>query len=232
MSYNTSTRPAGMPPRRPLPTVMAGRGRRPGGVDTRAEIIAAARAVFREQGYAGTSMRAIARRAAVDPALVHHYFTDKAHLFIETMALPLDPRAVQEAVAAGGFSGERLVERFLAQWEQGPGPGSPAFVSLAQAMAASRPVADGIREFVAERVLLHGPADEDEATLTRRRALIGVTAHGDRLGPLRHADGAGGVGQPGRGGRLGGSHRGPLRHRPSRLTDDAPVTAPTVTYAE
>ena len=53
-------------------------------------------------------MRAIARRAAVDPALVHHYFTDKAHLFIETMALPLDPRAVQEAVATGGFSGERL----------------------------------------------------------------------------------------------------------------------------
>ncbi len=152
---------------------MAGRGRRPGGADTRAEIIGAARAVFREQGYAGTSMRAIARRAAVDPALVHHYFTDKAHLFIETMALPLDPRAVQEAVATGGFSGERLVERFLAQWEQGPGPGSPAFVSLAQAMAASRPVADGIREFVAERVLLHGPADEDEAALTRRRALIG-----------------------------------------------------------
>lgn len=151
----------------------AGRGRRPGGVDTRAEIIDAARAIFREQGYAGASMRAIARRAAVDPALVHHYFADKAHLFIDTMALPMDPRAVQEAVSAGGFSGERLVERFLAQWERGPGPGSPAFVSLAQAMAASPSVADGIREFVMERVLLHGPANEDEVTLKARRALIG-----------------------------------------------------------
>lgn len=149
------------------------RGRRPGGADTRSEILAAARAVFYEQGYAGASIRAIARRAAVDPALVHHYFADKAHLFIETMALPLDPRTVQEEASAAGFSGGRLVERFLTQWERAPGPSSPAFVTLAQAMASSPPVADGIREFIMERVALHGLPDEDEATRTARRALIG-----------------------------------------------------------
>ncbi len=199
----------------------AGRGRRPGGVDTRAEIVAAAREIFREQGYAGVSMRAIARRAAVDPALVHHYFTDKAHLFIETMALPMDPRAVQEAVAAGGFSGERLVERFLAQWEQGRGPGSPAFVSLAQAMAASPPVADGIREFVMERVLLHGPADEDEATLMARAALIGSQLMGIawaryvmRMEPVASASRS-------RRGPMGGPDRRPVCHRWSRLTAGA-----------
>jgi AcrR family transcriptional regulator len=153
----------------------AGRGRRPGSVDTRAAILEAARAVFFEQGYAGASLRAIARRAAVDPALVHHYFADKAALYIETMALPIDPKAVKEAVAAAGFKGESLIERFLAQWERGPGPGSPAFVSLAQAMASSREVADGMREFIVERVGLHGPfdVDEDEETRITRRALVG-----------------------------------------------------------
>jgi AcrR family transcriptional regulator len=152
-----------------------GRGRRPGSVDTRTAIIDAARAVFYEQGYAGASLRAIARLAAVDPALVHHYFADKAALYIATMALPIDPKTVKEAVAAAGFSGERLIERFLAQWERGPGPGSPAFLALAQAMAASREVADGMREFIIERVGLQGPFDEgeDEGTRLKRRALVG-----------------------------------------------------------
>ena len=148
------------------------RGRRPGNVDTRAEIVDAACAVFAEVGYAAASMRAIARRAEVDPALMHHYFTDKAALFVETMALPIDPKEIKDDVEAAGFSGERLVERFLAQWERGGGPGSPAFVSLVQAMAASTEVADNMREFITERVGLHGRPGDDEATLLRRRSLV------------------------------------------------------------
>ncbi len=173
---------------------MAGRGRRPGQADTRAEIVQAARSVFGEQGYARASMRAIARRAGVDPALVHHYFADKSDLFVETMALPIDPKAVKEAVHADGFSGERLVERFLAQWEQGPGPGSPAFVSLVQAMAASPEVADSMREFIVERIGLHGPVEDDEGTQMRRRSLvssqllgIGWTRYVMRMEPMASA---------------------------------------------
>src|SRR5271165_22054 len=129
-----------------------GRGRRPGGVDTCSEIVHAASAVFAEQRYADVSMRAIARRAGVDPALTHHYFPDKAALFVETMGLPFDPREIKDEASADGFSGVLLVERFLAQWEKGSGPGSESFVSLAQAMAASPEVAENMRQFVAERV--------------------------------------------------------------------------------
>jgi AcrR family transcriptional regulator len=150
---------------------VAGRGRRPGNVDTRAEIVDAARAVFAEEGYARASLRAIARRAEVDPALIHHYFADKAALFAQTMALPIDPRQVKDEATAEGFSGERLIERFLAQWERG-GAGASAFVTLAQAMVASPDVADSIREFVAERVGLHGAPGDDEATMLRRRSLV------------------------------------------------------------
>jgi len=152
--------------------VTAGRGRRPGNADTRAEIAAAARAVFSEHGYGEASMRAVARRAGVDPALVHHYFADKAALFVETMALPVDPREIKEEVEAQGFSGERLVERFLAQWERGRDSGSPLFVSLVQAMAASPEVADNVRQFVTERIALHGAPGDSEATQRLRRSLV------------------------------------------------------------
>jgi AcrR family transcriptional regulator len=150
-------------------------GRRPGKVDTRAEIVTAARAAFAELGYQGASMRGIAKRAGVDPALVHHYFADKAALFVDTMALPMDPRQVQAQVTAGGhgFSGERLVERFLAQWEMGPpGAGSSSFVTLVQAMAASPTTADAVRQFLSERITTVGRPGDDDDTERRRRALI------------------------------------------------------------
>lgn len=45
-----------------------------------ARILAAARDEFAEQGWAGTTIRAIARSADVDPALVYHYFGSKERL--------------------------------------------------------------------------------------------------------------------------------------------------------
>ncbi len=141
-------------------------------MDTRAEIVDAARSVFSEGGYARASIRAIARRAQVDPALVHHYFADKAALFVETMAMPVDPRRIKDEVQSQGFSGERLVERFLAQWEREDESGSPAFVSLVQAMVASPDMADNMRQFVTERVGLHGPPGDSEATQELRRSLV------------------------------------------------------------
>src|SRR3982750_663455 len=48
------------------------RGRRPGGDSTRAQLLDAARAEFAERGYEGATVRAIADRAGVDPAMVNH----------------------------------------------------------------------------------------------------------------------------------------------------------------
>ena len=45
-----------------------------------ARIVAAARDEFAEQGWAGTTIRAVARAADVDPALVYHYFGSKEGL--------------------------------------------------------------------------------------------------------------------------------------------------------
>jgi AcrR family transcriptional regulator len=135
--------------------------------------VATARTAFDEFGYGGTSLREVARRAGVDPALIHHYFTDKTALFIETMALPDDPRQVAErAGVAGGFSGARVVEGFLAQWESDGVAGSPRFVAMVQAMADSPSTADAMREFLVERLPVHAMLGDDKAVAGRRLALI------------------------------------------------------------
>lgn len=95
------------------------RGRRPGAPDTRAAILEAARESFGEKGFAGTSVRAVATRAGVDAALVHHYFGSKDDLFLAAMELPVDVRAVVGRVADGGVegAGERLLTVFLSVWD-------------------------------------------------------------------------------------------------------------------
>ena len=63
-------------------------GRRPGSEDTRGRVLAAAREAFGERGFEGASVRDIAARAGVDPALVHHYFGTKQQLFVAAIRLP------------------------------------------------------------------------------------------------------------------------------------------------
>lgn len=75
--------------------------RRKGDGDARGAILKAAGTEFLANGYDGTSLRAVARRAGVDPALVHHYFDDKAALFMESLEAPVRPQdIVRRALAA------------------------------------------------------------------------------------------------------------------------------------
>jgi AcrR family transcriptional regulator len=158
----------------------AAAGRRPGNVDTRGEIIDAAKRVFAAKGYDGASLRAVAREAEVDPALVHHYFDGKASLFVAAMALPFDPRTVAMHerpgvgdAGAGASVGSMVITGFLTMWDHAEGTGS-SFASCVAGMAASTNVADAMREFVAERIWEKTPVNEGESDdVTRqRRALV------------------------------------------------------------
>jgi AcrR family transcriptional regulator len=95
------------------------RGRRPGAPDTRAAVLAAARSSFAAQGFRGTTIRAVASSAGVDPALVHHYFGSKDDLFLAAMELPVDPREVVAHVIAGPVEtvAERFLTAFLGVWD-------------------------------------------------------------------------------------------------------------------
>jgi AcrR family transcriptional regulator len=94
-------------------------GRRAGEPSTRAGILEAARASFAQHGYDRATIRDIASRAAVDPALVIHYFGTKEALFTEALRLPLAPGDVfARGMAAGPDQlGATLVRAFLESWE-------------------------------------------------------------------------------------------------------------------
>jgi AcrR family transcriptional regulator len=94
-------------------------GRRPGTPDTRGEIVAAARAELAQRGYDGTSIRAVARRAGVDPALVHHYFKDKQRLVAAALQLPNAVGEVMAPVLDAAYEdvGRTFVHALLASWD-------------------------------------------------------------------------------------------------------------------
>jgi AcrR family transcriptional regulator len=131
---------------------MSPRGRRPGGVDTRQAIVEAARVDFAEQGYDGTSLRGIARRAEVDPALVHHYFGGKPQLFAAVMDIPADPAALISAVVEGPRDGvgEALVRTFLAVWDSQDG--RQRFQALMRAAVTHDEATRMLREFLTREV--------------------------------------------------------------------------------
>jgi AcrR family transcriptional regulator len=131
---------------------MSPRGRRPGGVDTRQAILEAARVDFAEQGYDGTSLRGIARRAEVDPALVHHYFGGKPQLFAAVMDIPADPAALISAVVSGPREqvGESLVRTFLAVWDSEAG--RQRFQALVRAAVSHDDATRMLREFLTREV--------------------------------------------------------------------------------
>lgn len=128
-------------------------GRRPGPSSSRDDILAAARVLFGERGYDKASIRAIAREAGVDPALVHHFFGSKEELFASAMEFPVDPAVFLGQVMAGPRAqiGERLARTFLRIWSN---PRlRPQFVGIFRAAATTEQGAALLREFVTRAIL-------------------------------------------------------------------------------
>jgi AcrR family transcriptional regulator len=128
------------------------RGRRPGGADTRAQLLAAARVEFAERGYDGATVRVIAERAGVDPAMVNHWFGSKESLFTAVLELPVDPGAVLADVVPGDPEqlAERIIARLLEVWDA---TGGAPLAAVLQSVAAHDAAARMLREFVS-RVLV------------------------------------------------------------------------------
>ena len=148
-------------------------GRRPGHEDTRGHLLAAARQLFGEHGYDATSLRAVARAAEVDPALVVHYFGSKAGLFAAALDLPVDLSAVVPRIVAGPAEGvgERVVRFFLSVWE--PPDGRERLLALVRGASSHDEAAATIREFFTEAVLTPVAAAIDRPDPQLRAALTG-----------------------------------------------------------
>lgn len=127
-------------------------GRRPGTPDTRETILASAREAFAERGFDAATVRQIATRAGVDPALVHHYFGTKEQLFLAAVRIPLNPAEVLPAVMADGVDhiGVNLVRAFLRIWDS---PAGPAAAAVLRSAMSSDWTVRLLREFLTTQLL-------------------------------------------------------------------------------
>lgn len=117
---------------------------------TRGRILEAASALFAKKSFDGVSLRAIAREAGVDPALVHHYFGSKDQLFEEVLSHGASPDSLIEHVTAGPRQdwGAELVRSALALMDS---PAGPALRAVMRSGIGSHP--ELLRRFVGDRIL-------------------------------------------------------------------------------
>jgi AcrR family transcriptional regulator len=149
------------------------------GASARAAILKAATEEFADRGYEAASLRAIARRAGVDSALVHHYFDDKADLFTASLEAPLRPDRVLGVILSGPRDdiGTSLVRYLLEQLED---PKAQArVVAILRTALGSGPGSRMLKEFLAREVFarLASAANDDDAVLRANLAasqLVGM----------------------------------------------------------
>ncbi|MGW4411509.1 TetR/AcrR family transcriptional regulator [Nonomuraea sp. NPDC004702] len=166
------------------------RGRRPGNPQTRQEILEAAMESFAAHGYGGTTIRAVARAAGVDPALVMHFFGNKDGLFEAAIKASM-PVALMVGALDGDASGigERLVTRYLELWED-PRHG-PRLSAVLHAAAATPATAALLKELLGRELLapiarrLPGAHPEVRALLAASQLLgLAMIRYMLRLDPL------------------------------------------------
>ncbi|MGO4249203.1 TetR family transcriptional regulator [Paenarthrobacter sp. RAF54_2] len=141
------------------------RGRRSGSDHSRETILVAARKLFAEQGFDGTSLRQVAREASVDPAMVHHFFKGKDELFASSVELPADPEEVLAGVETlePEARAEALVRAVVRLWES---PAQPGLVAFVRGTIGSKAKTALLRETVSRTILsrvmvgVEGPAEE------------------------------------------------------------------------
>lgn len=136
--------------------VRRGPGRRPGNESTRDALLVAAREEFSAGGYAAATVRAIAARAGVDPAMIHHHFGSKRGLFAAAVELPFNPADIEiERLASGPPEelGARLAAEFVRIWDRA---GTAAAASMLRTALQSEEATARLRAVLVETLLRRG----------------------------------------------------------------------------
>ena len=140
---------------------------------SRAAILAAAREQFAAAGYQAATIRAIAARAGIDPALVMRYYGNKDKLF--AAAAEFDLQLPDLTQLPRGRVGAALVEHLLDRWE-----GDVALQALLRTAVTHDAVAARLRAIFAAQVVpmvarLRG---ESRAAVASRAGLVSTQVLG------------------------------------------------------
>jgi AcrR family transcriptional regulator len=118
-------------------TVIRRAGRpRPGGRDTRADILQAARALFADLGFERTTMRAVAAHAGVDVSLIYHHFGNKDDLLAAALTVPERAQPNLVAIPAGTSNpGRAVASTIIGMWEHDPALRAQALAMIRTALS-------------------------------------------------------------------------------------------------
>lgn len=135
---------------------------------TRAAILAAAEQLFAANGYERTTVRDIAERAEIDPAMVIRYFGSKDALFAQVAVFDLklpDLSRIDRTLI-----GETLVKHYLRLWEgENANGGLPI---LLRSAASNEYAANKMRKMFANQVLPAIARTGRRATAPERASLV------------------------------------------------------------
>jgi len=135
---------------------------------TREAILVAAERLFAQQGYERTTVRDVAERAGIDPAMVIRYFGSKDGLFARAASIQLQLPSL--AGVEPSDIGRTLIEHFLAVWE---GPGSTQGMAVLLRSAASNDfAASKVREVFSAQVMPFIAALGNPQSAARRAGLV------------------------------------------------------------
>jgi AcrR family transcriptional regulator len=97
-------------------------------------------------------MRAVAKRARVDVALVHYFFETKAKLFAAAVEMPAGPERLHEILAIVDKEplGERVVRFYL---DEVLSAGNPAVLALLRAAVSDPGSVPSLRSMIEQRVV-------------------------------------------------------------------------------
>lgn len=114
--------------------------------ETKAVILAAAKARFAESGYERATIRAIAADANIDPSMVMRYFGNKDQLFAAAADFDLELPDFTEVEQH--HLGARLVAYFMDRWER-----DEALVVLLRSATTNPEAAQRMREIFAGQLM-------------------------------------------------------------------------------
>jgi AcrR family transcriptional regulator len=160
---------------------------------TRRAILTATRELLASRGYEGTTIRAVAAAAGVDPSMVMRYYGSKRGLF--AAAVDLDLRLPDLTAYPRDRLGERLARHFVSRWE---GALADEAITLLLRSAITNPLAaEHMRAIFATQVLgMVRDVVGDTADAPRRAAMVTTQVLGAalcryvlRLPPVAAVDG-------------------------------------------
>lgn len=135
-------------------------------------ILAAARSAFADTGLAGTTIRAVARAADVDPALIYHYFGSKEGLLAAATDPP--PRFLQAVARTWATPvadlGEALVRLMLESWADDEV--GPVLRAILQTAAHDPGTRDKLRRIVEGGLIGVSQLDLDDRQRLYRSGLV------------------------------------------------------------